>query len=108
LIVVCILRTVGCLNFFGTSYAFDVEGLGLGYNSMIAGFMEIISFFGLSIYFYLFSAIFINKIPRRKGIAGFYIIVIVLGMLFFFDFVKNNSIVVTIVMGVSRIFSSNY
>jgi hypothetical protein len=82
-----------------------VEGLGLGYNSMIAGFMEVISFLGLS-KFFIISAVFINKIPRKKGIAGFYSVVIIIGLMFWFDFVKNNMIVGTMFMGVSRIFSS--
>ncbi len=72
---------------------------------MIAGFMEVISFLGLS-KFFIISAVFINKIPRRKGIAGFYSVVIIIGMMFWFDFVKNNMIVGTMFMGVSRIFSS--
>lgn len=100
LIIVSILRSFGSLNFFGTSFAFDVEGLGLGYNSMIAGFMEIISFFSLTV--------FIHKMPRRKGIAGFYFIVLLMGFLFLFDFVKENSLVATMIMSTSRIFSSNF
>jgi hypothetical protein len=98
---------MGCLNFYGTSYAFDVEGLGLGYNSMIAGFMEIISFLGLST-FLLILAIFINRIPRKKGIAGFYSIVILIGMMFWFDFVRKSLTVGTMLIGISRIFSSNF
>ena len=54
------------MNFFGTSYAFDVEGLGLGYNSMIAGFMEIISFLGLSTFLYNFSN-FYQQNSKEKG-----------------------------------------
>jgi len=71
---------MGSLNFYGTSYAFDVEGLGLGYNSMIAGFFEVISFLTLTI--------FIHRIPRKKGIAGFYFLVFLMGLLFLFPFVK--------------------
>lgn len=48
MIILFVIRFVGSIQFMGTSYAFDVEGLGLGYNSMIAGFLEIISFLGLS------------------------------------------------------------
>lgn len=78
---------MGSLNFYGTSYAFDVEGLGLGYNSMIAGFFEVISFLTLS-KFWLNAAIFIHRIPRKKGIAGFYFLVFLMGLLFLFPFVK--------------------
>lgn len=75
------------MNFFGTSYAFDVEGLGLGFNSMIAGFLEIISFIVLSNYF-INLAVYIDRIPRKKGIAGFYLLVLLMGLLFLFSFVK--------------------
>ena len=71
----------------GTSYAFDVEGLGLGYNSMIAGFLEIISFLFLS-KFKINVAVYIHRIPRKKGIAGFYFLVFLMGLLFLFPFVK--------------------
>jgi len=71
---------IGSLNFYGTSYAFNVEGLGLGYNSMIAGILEIISFTSLTA--------FIHKIPRKKGIAGFYFLVLLMGIPFIFPEVK--------------------
>ncbi len=48
IVILSVLRMTGCLNFYGTSYAFDVEGLGLGYNSIIAGLLEIVSFLILS------------------------------------------------------------
>jgi hypothetical protein len=48
LILLSVIRIIGCLNFYGTSYAFDVEGLGLGYNSIIASVMELMSFLFLS------------------------------------------------------------
>ena len=51
LILLSIIRIIGCLNFYGTSYAFDVEGLGLGYNSIIASVMELVAFLFLSIFF---------------------------------------------------------
>lgn len=87
LIIISIIRLIGSLNFFGTSYAFDVEGLGLGFNSMIAGFLEIISFIVLSNYF-INLAVYIDRIPRKKGIAGFYLLVFLMGLLFLFSFVK--------------------
>jgi hypothetical protein len=51
LILLSIIRIIGCLNFYGTSYAFDVEGLGLGYNSIIASVMELVAFLFLSNFF---------------------------------------------------------
>lgn len=57
LILLSLIRIIGCLNFYGTSYAFDVEGLGLGYNSIIASVMELIAFFFLSKFFVIFSCL---------------------------------------------------
>jgi len=48
----------------------------------------------------------VNALPRRKGIAGFYFLVVIIGLGFLFNWVNNNYIVGTILLGVSRIFSS--
>lgn len=72
---------------------------------MIAGFAEIISYAGLS-KDYFNSAFFVNQIPRRKGIAGFYFIVMLIGLLFLIPNVRGNLVLGTILLSTSRIFSS--
>jgi hypothetical protein len=49
--VLTIVYGIGNLNFFGNSYAFDAEGYGYGYNSLIAGCVEMVSFVFLGIFF---------------------------------------------------------
>ncbi len=46
-------------------------------------------------------------LPRRKGIAGFYAVVVIIGLLFLTSWVNDNYIVGTVLLGVSRVFSSN-
>lgn len=48
----------------------------------------------------------IHKIPRRCGMAGFYTIVALLGLTFIIPGVKNNVIVASIIIGMSRVASS--
>jgi hypothetical protein len=54
-----------------------------------------------------YLAVYVKIIPRRQGIAGFYGLVIIVGLLFFINAIKDNLIVGTTLMGISRIFSSN-
>ena len=49
-----------------------------------------------------------NVLPRRKGIAGFYIIVLLIGLTFLTSWVNDNYIVGTVLLGLSRVFSSNF
>jgi len=46
---------IGSVNFYGTSYAFTTLGLGLGYNSILAGMMELFAFLFLSKFILLIS-----------------------------------------------------
>ena len=48
IILLTVIYGIGNLNFFGISFAFDTEGIGYGYNSMIAGCVEMVSFVYLS------------------------------------------------------------
>ncbi len=48
----------------------------------------------------------VNVLPRRKGIAGFYVVVVIIGLMFLTSWVNDNYIVGTILLGVSRVFSS--
>jgi hypothetical protein len=48
----------------------------------------------------------VNILPRRKGIPGFYAVVVLIGLLFLIPSVGDNYIVGTILLGLSRVFSS--
>jgi len=48
----------------------------------------------------------VQKIPRRKGIAGFYSLVVLIGLLFFIPAIKNSKMAGTSLMGISRFLSS--
>lgn len=48
----------------------------------------------------------INKIPRRLGIAGFYVIVALLGLSFLIPAIKKNNLLTSVAIGISRIASS--
>lgn len=48
IVLLTVIYGIGNLNFFGISYAFDAEGFGYGYNSLIAGCVEMVSFTYLS------------------------------------------------------------
>lgn len=48
----------------------------------------------------------VNVLPRRKGIAGFYVIVLIIGLTFLTSWVNDHYIVGTILLGLSRVFSS--
>ena len=50
----------------------------------------------------------VNVLPRRKGISGFYFLVILIGLTFLTSWVNDNYIVGTVLLGVSRIFSSKF
>ncbi len=54
------------------------------------------------IFFYL-KAWTASHIPRKIGIAGFYTLAMLVEMLYFTDFVKNNLALSTIFIGVARI-----
>lgn len=44
IIILVVINGVGNLNYFGITYSFAQEGLGFGYNSLIFGFVQMISF----------------------------------------------------------------
>lgn len=67
LVLISIIRIVSLLNFWGTSYAFDVEGLGLGFNSIIAGFLEIISFYFLSNKIFYISNLYKSHTTKKRN-----------------------------------------
>lgn len=93
-----IIYTLARLNHLGTEYALGYEGFGYGINNIIAGVIEVTSFVYLSF--------LVHKIPRRCGMAGFYIVVALLGILITLPQVKHNFVLLSIVLGVSRVFSS--
>jgi len=37
MLLLTLIYGIGNLNFYGISYSFDMQGLGFGYNSIIAG-----------------------------------------------------------------------
>ena len=101
-----VIYGIGNLNFFGISFAFDAEGLGYGYNSLIAGCVEMVSFVYLSKIF--FSEDFtINTLPRRKGIMGFYAISAIIGLCFLIPDVHKTQVLSTVLLGLGRIVGSN-
>jgi hypothetical protein len=82
-----------------------MEGLGYGFNSIIAGVIEMTSFLYLS-NFLLIKDLVIHKIPRRCGMAAFYTIVALLGLIFLVPGVRSNVVVASIIMGLSRVAST--
>lgn len=71
LILLSLIRIIGCMNFYGTSYAFDVEGLGLGYNSIIASVMELVAFLFLSKRFGYFQLSMSTEFHEGKVLLDF-------------------------------------
>jgi hypothetical protein len=51
---------------------------------------------------------FITKLKRRQGIALFFGLAGLLGLFFLLTAIKSSSLVQTLMLAVSRIFSSNY
>ena len=85
-----------------------MEGLGFGYNSILAGIVEAVSFVYLCKFYIYIIALAVNSLPRKKGISGFYSVVLVIGLLFLFPAIANNYMVGTALLGLSRVFSSIY
>ena len=52
ILLLTLIYGIGNLNFFEISYSFDMESLGFGYNSVIAGLVEMASFAYLSTFLY--------------------------------------------------------
>ena len=50
----------------------------------------------------------VNVLPRRQGISGFYVLVVLIGLTFLTSWVNDHYIVGTVLLGVSRIFSSKF
>jgi hypothetical protein len=55
------------LNFYGISYSYDEVGWGFGYNSMLAGCVEMSAFLFLS---KLFGVMFFRGIPLKRYRGG--------------------------------------
>lgn len=102
-----VIHTIATLNLYGVSYALEIEGLGYGLNSIIAGVIEMTSFLYLSNFLW-YEDLVIHKIPRRCGMAAFYTIVAFLGMTFIIPGVKNNVVVASTIIGLSRVASSKF
>lgn len=56
--------------------------------------------------FNVFLGYTIKKIPRRIGIAFFYLIVMLVGISFTAPFVKHNAFIATVLLAVSKLASS--
>jgi hypothetical protein len=44
-----------------------------------------------------------SHVPRRKGIAGFYALTMIIGLLYFTPLVANSLVLSTLFIGISRI-----
>lgn len=106
IIILVVVNGIGNLNYFGITYSFAQEGLGFGYNSMIFGFVQMISF--------VFSSnktinlgYTVKNISRKWGTMGFFGAVMCICMLFNLSFVQQSTFISSILFGVSRILSSN-
>ncbi len=95
IILLTIVNTIANLNYFGISYSFAQEGLGYGYNSMVMG--------GVQFFSVLFLTWTASHIPRKIGIAGFYTLAMLVELLYFTDFVRENVALSTVLIGVARI-----
>lgn len=65
------------------------------------------SLFSVYVTFLINLAWTATNVPRRIGIAGFYGLTMLVELLYFTDFVQENLIVSTILIGVSRLFALN-
>jgi MFS family permease len=72
---------------------------------IVTGLIEMLAFFVLSTSFSNLG-IYITKIPRKNGLILFYLVMILLGMLFFINPLRNNRIVAFVILGVIRFFGS--
>jgi hypothetical protein len=62
---------------------------------------------GIEIVSYLYLGFFITKIPRRKGVAFFYGLATIVGIILVFPVIKGNNLSVTIIICANRLFNSN-
>lgn len=105
LMVICAVST---LHLNGVAFAMEVEGLGYGVNSVVAGVIIFTSFLYLSTFWYLtYLDHIIHKIPRKWGMACSFLILALLGLLFLIPKIKNNLVLTSLVLGISRVASSN-
>ena len=102
-----IIYGIGNLNFYGLSYCLDEEGAGYGVNNVIAGCVEIISFSFLSIILSKIDHV-VNKMPRKKGISGFYLLVMLAGLLFLVPAINDSKTIGSVLIALSKIFSSTF
>lgn len=71
IILLTVIYGIGNLNFFGLSYSFDMEGLGFGYNSIIAGLVELLSFAYLSNLSLLIKTMQLVSYPEEREFQHF-------------------------------------
>ncbi len=86
--------------YYGVQYSLQQNGTNYGINVLFTGFIEVI---GNSI-----SIIFIDKVPRRKGLAITNCLIIIMGLLFCLPFISGSKIVGTIVLALCRICTSTF
>ena len=58
--------------------------------------------------FYPCSGYIINRLSRRKGIAGLNTASMILGLMFLFPFVHESKVVSTVLLGLGRFTASNF
>ena len=59
-------------------------------------------------YHFTYEEFTVKKIPRRIGIAGFYCVVMVIGLCFLSPTVKTSVFLSTLLIGISKLASSNF
>lgn len=106
IIILTTVNGIGNLFYFGITYAFGPKGLGFGYNNMIFGIVQMVSFI-FSSKIGLILEYTVKNIPRRWGIVFFYGSVMCICLLFGFDFVQESTIIASILFAVYRILASN-
>lgn len=47
----------------------------------------------------------VTNVPRKKGISGFYLLTMLVGLLYFTSFIQDNKVFSTLLIGISRVFS---
>ena len=76
------------MNYLGIAYSFGDVGFGYGYNSMMFGVIQFCSMFFTSIFFILSKGYIVTNVPRKKGISGFYLLTMMVGLMYFTTFVQ--------------------
>ena len=98
ILLLSLIYGVSNILYFGIAYSFDTEGGGFGVNCIAAGCVELLSF--------TYLGFFVTRTPRRKGIAFCYGVATIIGLTFAFSVVRDNNLIVTILLCFNRLFSS--